>query len=93
MPKDVKCKNCRNLRYPSGYQWCKKVLDSPDVNQLRNCNYFCQKTNADLMIEMLEKNDARALLEWWEEILEDGVPGHDYFESWLKQPPVEEDER
>ena len=44
------------------------------------------KNNADRMIEMLKTNDAASLLDWWEEIFEDGVPSADYFEWWLKQP-------
>lgn len=43
-------------------------------------------TNADRMIEMLKSGDTKNLLDWWEEIFEDGVPGPDYFEWWLEQP-------
>lgn len=48
------------------------------------------KTNADRMIKMLQSNDAYGLLDWWQEILEDGVPSEDYFKWWLKQPAQED---
>lgn len=47
------------------------------------------QTNADRMIKMLQKNDAYGLLDWWQVILEDGVPSEDYFKWWLKQPAEE----
>lgn len=43
-------------------------------------------TNADRMVEMLQAMDACGLLDWWQEIFEDGVPSEDYFKWWLKQP-------
>lgn len=43
-------------------------------------------TNAEKMIELLIKNDAENLLDWWQEILEDGVPCNSYFEWWLESP-------
>lgn len=44
------------------------------------------ETNADRMSMMLRENDANGLLDWWQEIFEDGVPSEDYFKWWLKQP-------
>ena len=40
-------------------------------------------TNAEKMIELLKANDAEELLDWWQEIFEDGVPQADYFQWWL----------
>lgn len=44
------------------------------------------QTNADRMISMIQNGQVSDLLDWWQEILEDGVPSDDYFEWWLKQP-------
>ena len=43
MPKNVVCKKCKNLVN----DWCEKVIDSPDQDMQRDCQYFCEKTNAD----------------------------------------------
>jgi hypothetical protein len=45
-----------------------------------------EQTNADRMIKMLQENDVYSLLDWWQEIFEDGVPSEDYFKWWLQQP-------
>ena len=44
------------------------------------------QTNADRMIAMIQNGQVSDLLDWWQEIFEDGVPGDDYFAWWLKQP-------
>lgn len=54
------------------------------------CNTIIPITRADRMIEMLKSGDTKNLLDWWEQIFEDGVPGPDYFEWWLEQPVEEE---
>ena len=46
-------------------------------------------TRAERMIEMLKNKDAGALLEWWEEIFEDGVPAPDSFAWWLEREAEE----
>ena len=43
MPKNVVCKKCNNLVN----DWCEKVIDSPDPDMQRDCQHFCEKTNAD----------------------------------------------
>ena len=43
MPKNVVCKKCNNLVN----DWCEKVIDSPDQDMQRDCQHFCEKTNAD----------------------------------------------
>lgn len=48
------------------------------------------QTNAERMISLIQNGKVRDLLDWWEEIFEDGVPGDDYFEWWLKLPVKEE---
>lgn len=57
----------------------------------RTCNGSGEKaqTNADRMVAMLQAMDACGLLDWWQKIFEDGVPGEDYFKWWLQQPAEE----
>ena len=43
MPKNVVCKKCNNLVN----DWCEKVIDIPDPDMQRDCQYFWEKTNAD----------------------------------------------
>ena len=48
MPKNVVCKKCNNL--VNG--WCEKVIDSPDPDMQRDCQHFCEKTNAQKIRSM-----------------------------------------
>ena len=48
MPKNVVCKKCNNLVN----DWCEKVIDSPDLDMQRDCQYFCEKTNAQKIRSM-----------------------------------------
>ena len=50
MPKNVVCKKCNNL--VNG--WCEKVIDSPDPDMQRDCQHFCEKTNADRIRSMTD---------------------------------------
>ena len=60
MPKNVKCKNCANLKR-SG--WCERVVDSPCPDLLRDCRYFRQKTNAQVIRSMTDEELAQLLLD------------------------------
>ena len=51
MPKNVVCKKCNNL----ANDWCEKVIDSPDPDMQRDCQYFCEKTNADKIRAMSDE--------------------------------------
>ena len=51
MPKNVVCKKCKNLVN----DWCEKVIDSPDQDMHRDCQYFCEKTNADKIRAMSDE--------------------------------------
>lgn len=53
MPKNVVCKKCNNL----ANDWCEKVIDSPDQDMQRDCQYFCEKTNADKIRDMTDNMD------------------------------------
>lgn len=68
--------------YEDGEYWCLGIVC--DINKPK-------QTNADRMIEMLQAKDAYGLLDWWQEIFEDGVPQECYFRWWLNQPVKEND--
>ena len=57
MPKNVVCKKCNNLVN----DWCEKVIDSPDQDMQRDCQYFCEKTNADHIRAMSDEELAKLL--------------------------------
>ena len=57
MPKNVVCKKCNNL--VNG--WCEKVIDSPDPDMQRDCQHFCEKTNADRIRVMSDEELAKLL--------------------------------
>ena len=59
MPKNVVCKKCNNLVN----DWCEKVIDSPDTDMQRDCQYFCEKTNADRIRAMSDEELAKFLQE------------------------------
>ena len=74
MPKNVVCKKCKNLVN----DWCEKVIDSTDQDMQRDCQYFCEKTNADLIRSMDDEELAEFLID-----LADG--GNIRIREWLKQ--------
>ncbi len=55
MPKNVVCKKCKNLVN----DWCEKVIDSPDPDMQRDCQYFCEKTNAGRIRAMSDEELAK----------------------------------
>ena len=65
MPKNVVCKKCNNLVN----DWCKKVIDSPDQDMQRDCQYFCEKTNADKIRKMSDEELAKYLYQMQKNIL------------------------
>ena len=91
MPKNAMCKNCNNYRC----DWCEKVVDSPDPNMPRTCQYFWERTNADRIRAMSDEELARFLAEnEWEcetyndcakcpRMTDDGCVS---LSKWLKQP-------
>lgn len=58
MPKNVVCKKCNNLVN----DWCEKVIDSPDQDMQRDCQYFCEKTNADRIRSMTDEQLAQEMI-------------------------------
>ena len=75
MPKNVVCKKCNNLVN----DWCEKVIDSPDQDMQRDCQYFCEKTNADCIRAMSDEELAEFLID-----LADY--GNLRIREWLQQP-------
>ena len=75
MPKNVVCKKCNNLVN----DWCEKVIDSPDQYMQRDCQYFCEKTNADLIRAMSDEELAEFLIDLADD-------GNLRIRDWLQQP-------
>ena len=49
--KNIKCRNCFFYRN----EWCEKIVDSPDPEEARDCNYFRDMTNADRIRAMSDE--------------------------------------
>ena len=50
--KNIKCRNCFFYRN----EWCEKIVDSPDPEKARDCNYFRDMTNADRIRSMTDED-------------------------------------
>ena len=93
MPKNVVFKKCNNLVN----DWCEKVIDSPDQDMQRDCQYFCEKTNADRIRSMTDDELNDLFHEIYDAGEEDAVAydwGHrqnsfKWTVEWLKQPAEE----
>ena len=90
MPKNVVCKKCNNL--VNG--WCEKVIDSPDQDMQRDCQYFCEKTNAQKIRSMSDDELNELFHEIYNAGVDDAVEyewGHrtnsfEWTMEWLQQP-------
>ena len=90
MPKNVVCKKCNNL--VNG--WCEKVIDSPDQDMQRDCQYFCEKTNADRIRSMTDDELNELFHDIYNAGAEDAVAyewgkrtnSFEWTMDWLKQP-------
>ena len=90
MPKNVVCKKCNNLVN----DWCEKVIDSPDPDMQRDCQYFCEKTNADRIRSMSDFELAKEIENAQSGIEIKNPKNIDYFDcilEWLQQPAEEKD--
>ena len=91
--KNIKCRSCFFYRN----EWCEKIVDSPDPEEVRDCNYFREMTNADRIRAMSDKE----LAEFIKHIkvraaLCKAVKNNDAFEElcsaeWLQMPAEEDD--
>lgn len=90
MPKNVVCKKCNNLVN----DWCEKVIDSPDQDMQRDCQYFCEKTNAQKIRSMSDDELNDLFHEIYNAGAEDAVAyewgqrtnSFEWTMDWLQQP-------
>ena len=90
MPKNVVCKKCNNLVN----DWCEKVIDSPDQDMQRDCQYFCEKTNAQKIRSMSDDELNELFNEIYNAGAEDAVAyewgqrtnSFEWTMDWLQQP-------
>ena len=90
MPKNVVCKKCNNL--VNG--WCEKVIDSPDPDMQRDCQHFCEKTNAQKIRSMSDDELNELFRDIYNAGAEDAVAyewgqrtnSFEWTMEWLKQP-------
>ena len=89
MQKNVVCKKCKNLVN----DWCEKVIDSPDQDMQRDCQYFCEKTNAQKIRAMSDEELADMLWKTgrnYRAVCADPVVDYnehrDHLIAWLQQP-------
>ena len=90
MPKNVVCKKCNNLVN----DWCEKVIDSPDPDMQRDCQHFCEKTNAQKIRSMSDDELNELFHDIYNAGAEDAVSyewgqrknSFEWTMEWLKQP-------
>ena len=90
MPKNVVCKKCNNLVN----DWCEKVIDSPDPDMQRDCQHFCEKTNAQKIRSMSDDELNELFNEIYNAGAEDAVAyewgqrtnSFEWTMDWLQQP-------
>lgn len=78
--KNIKCRNCFFYRN----EWCEKIVDSPDPEEARDCNYFREMTNADRIRAMSDEELAEFLIDLADD-------GNLKIREWLQQPAEEDD--
>ena len=89
MAKNAVCKKCNNL--VNG--WCEKVIDSPDPDIQRDCQHFCEKTNAQKIRAMSDEELADMLWKTgrnYRAVCADPVVDYnehrDHLIAWLQHP-------
>ena len=90
--KNIKCRNCFFYRN----EWCEKIVDSPDPEEARDCNYFREMTNADRIRAMsdMEIAEASSFRFCPSEMIDKSCVFRNCKEcwiEWLQQPAGEED--
>ena len=80
--KNIKCRSCFFYRN----EWCEKIVDSPDPEEVRDCAYFREMTNADKIRSMSDEELAKLLCcTGWRMIEQKECL------EWLQMPAGEED--
>lgn len=90
----MKCRNCTNLHLIEECKnllWCDDVLDAPDPDVDRECEYFKHATNADHIRAMSDEELAHLLHTAEEHIFSGNLWNYEQWRKWLKSP-VEVDE-
>lgn len=84
--KNIKCRNCFFYRN----EWCEKIVDSPDPEEARDCNYFRDMTNADRIRAMSDEELADFMAYTWATSARawQKDPGETLY--WLQQPAEED---
>ena len=90
MAKNVVCKKCNNLVN----DWCEKVIDSPDPDMQRDCQHFCEKTNAQKIRSMSDDELNELFHDIYNAGVDDAVEyewGHrtnsfEWTMEWLQKP-------
>ena len=87
--KNIKCRSCFFYRN----EWCEKIVDSPDPEEARDCNYFRDMTNADRIRAMSDEELCDLLDEWWcmGANNDERLSYADERLAWLQQPAEEDD--
>ena len=95
--KNIKCRNCFFYRN----EWCEKIVDSPDPEEARDCNYFREMTNADRIRSMSDEELATMLKDYKDCskncIISNGKHCYQICEEesvllkWLQRPAEEDD--
>lgn len=58
----VQCKKCRYLlKDKEGYNWCPNKMDDPDLDLIRDCEWYAVRTNADRIHNMTDEELAKTL--------------------------------
>ena len=78
--KNIKCRSCFFYRN----EWCEKIVDSPDPEEVRDCAYFREMTNAQKIRSMSDEELAEFLIDLADD-------GNLKIREWLQQSSGEED--
>ena len=82
--KNIKCRNCFFYRN----EWCEKIVDSPDPEKARDCNYFREMTNADRIRSMTDEELAEFLFQVG---CDNGWGMKEFALEWIQQPAEDDD--
>ena len=85
--KNIKCRNCFFYRN----EWCEKIVDSPDPEEARDCNYFREMTNADRIRAMSDEELADFLAYTWATSARAWQKDPGETLHWLQMPEKEDD--
>lgn len=89
----VQCKKCRYLlKDKEGYNWCPNKTDDPDIDLIRDCEWYAVKTNADRIRAMTNEELAVFLGNTKAFCCRDRDPSEEFiaeFKTWLKEEAEE----